>query len=111
MFTSTEYACTKQMKNYTNFHNTNGKLQSTVKFINITNEKEQVLKLLTCHRNYNCKRSSVYFSRDSLSAHCYFFLYSNGAEMVTFDDYFTNENVGDFASALNTNKFWTGNIS
>lgn len=35
-------------------------------------------------------------------------LYSNGAEMVTIDDYFTNKNVGDFASVRNTNKFWTG---
>uniref|UniRef100_K1QDS6 Fibropellin-1 n=1 Tax=Magallana gigas TaxID=29159 RepID=K1QDS6_MAGGI len=32
----------------------------------------------------------------------------NGAEMVTIDDYFTNQNVGDFASARNSNKFWTG---
>ncbi|XP_062611525.1 uncharacterized protein LOC134273339 [Saccostrea cucullata] len=32
----------------------------------------------------------------------------NGAELVTIDDYFTNLNVGDFASQRNVNMFWTG---
>lgn len=75
----------------------------------ITN-KDQVLKLLTYAIEILFLKEVV-FSRDSLSAHCYFSLYSNGAEMVTIDDYFTNQNVGDFASARNSNKFWTGNIS
>lgn len=85
------------------------------KIIKITNENDQlqVLKLLT-YSVYAIEIlivKEVVFSRDSLSAHCYFSLYSNGAEMVTVDDFFTNQNVGDFASAQNTNKFWTGNIS
>lgn len=72
----------------------------------ITN-KDQVLKLLTYAIEILFLKEVV-FSRDCLSAHCYFSLYSNGAEMVTIDDYFTNKNVGDFASVRNTNKFWTG---
>lgn len=38
----------------------------------------------------------------------YCFYFSDGAELVTIDDYFTNQNVGDFASVRNANKFWTG---
>lgn len=39
---------------------------------------------------------------------CYISVYSNGAEMVTVDDYFTNQNVGDFAATQNAKMFWTG---
>eukprot|EP00105_Crassostrea_gigas_P024115 XP_011444257.1 PREDICTED: sushi, von Willebrand factor type A, EGF and pentraxin domain-containing protein 1 isoform X2 [Crassostrea gigas] len=69
---------------------------------------------LTCSAGWVLSGTMCYrlYGQDTLTSstwdNAYRVCKGNGAEMVTIDDYFTNQNVGDFASARNSNKFWTG---
>ncbi|XP_065923868.1 uncharacterized protein [Magallana gigas] len=69
---------------------------------------------LTCPEGWVLSGTMCYrlYGQDTLTSstwdNAYRVCKGNGAEMVTVDDFFTNQNVGDFASAQNTNKFWTG---